>query len=269
MEYASGFSSEQCPEGIVAVSTNTLRILALEKLDAVFNQISFPLEYTPRKFVIHKETANLIVLETEHNAYTEETKKLRRLQMAEEMREAAGEEEQELAKEMADAFLNEDLPESVFSAPKAGHGMWASTIKIMDPVKGTIYKHIRLEQNEAATSLCLIKFHNQPEHQWFLVVGVAKDMQLNPRLCNTCFLDTYTVDQKCCELKLVHRTPVDEIPAALCPYNGRLLAGVGRMLRMYDLGKKKLLRKCENKVGGFCNFVGRVNVMGCAFINEL
>ena len=50
LEYAAGFSSEQCPEGIVAISTNTLRILALEKLGAVFNQVAFPLEYTPRKF---------------------------------------------------------------------------------------------------------------------------------------------------------------------------------------------------------------------------
>lgn len=41
LEYASGFSSEQCPEGIVAISTNTLRILALEKLGAIFNQVYF------------------------------------------------------------------------------------------------------------------------------------------------------------------------------------------------------------------------------------
>lgn len=120
--------------GIVAISTNTLRILALEKLGAVFNQVSFPLEYTPRQFVVHPETSNILILETEHNAYTEETKKQRRQQMAEEMREAAGEEEQELAREMADAFLNEDLPENIFSAPKAGHGMWASTVRLMDPV---------------------------------------------------------------------------------------------------------------------------------------
>ena len=39
LEYASGFSSEQCPEGIVAIAANTLRILALEKLGAVFNQV--------------------------------------------------------------------------------------------------------------------------------------------------------------------------------------------------------------------------------------
>ena len=46
-------------------------------------QISFPLEYTPRKFVVHAETAKIILIETEHNAYTEETKKQRRVQMAE------------------------------------------------------------------------------------------------------------------------------------------------------------------------------------------
>lgn len=71
-------STEQCAEGIVAISTNTLRILALEKLGAVFNQISIPLEFTPRRFVIHPETSHIIVAETEHNAYTDETKKQRR-----------------------------------------------------------------------------------------------------------------------------------------------------------------------------------------------
>nr|CAH7759750.1 unnamed protein product [Callosobruchus chinensis] len=247
LEYASGFSSEQCPEGIVAISTNTLRILALEKLGAVFNQVSFPLEYTPRKFIIHPETRNLIMLETEHNAYTEETKEQRRLQMAKEMKEAAGEDEQELAKEMAEAFLNENLPENIFSAPKAGHNMWASIVRIMDPVEGTTYNQIRLEQNEAAMSLALVKFHGQPEHQWFLIVGVAKDFQLNPRLCTVGFLDTYKVDSLGRNLELLHRTVVDEVPNALCGYNGRLLAGVGKMLRLYDMGKKKLLRKCENK----------------------
>lgn len=107
----------------------------------------------------------------------------------------------------------------------------------------------RLEQNEAAMSIALVKFHNQPDHQLFLIVGIAKDFQLNPRQCQAGFLDTYKVDPSCKEFELVHRTSVDEVPYAVCSYNGRLLAGVGRMLRLYDLGKKKLLRKCENKVG--------------------
>lgn len=96
LEYAAGFSSEQCPEGIVAISTNTLRILALEKLGAVFNQAAYPLDFTPRKFVLHPESASLVIIETDHNAYTDETKHSRKLQMAEEMREAAGEDEQVL-----------------------------------------------------------------------------------------------------------------------------------------------------------------------------
>ena len=59
------------------------RILALEKLGAVFNQVSMPLNLTPRKFVIHPESNNLVVIETDHNAYTEETKSQRKQQMAE------------------------------------------------------------------------------------------------------------------------------------------------------------------------------------------
>ena len=48
-------------------------------------------------------------------------------------------------------------------------------------------------------------------------------------------------------LELIHKTPVEDAPYAICAYQGRVLAGVGRLLRLYDMGKKKLLRKCENK----------------------
>jgi splicing factor 3B subunit 3 len=59
------------------------RILALEKLGVVFNQVSTPLQYTPRRFVIHHKSNNLVVIETDHNAYTEDTKQQRKQQMAE------------------------------------------------------------------------------------------------------------------------------------------------------------------------------------------
>ena len=32
LEYACSFSSEKCPEGIVAISGNTLRIISIERL---------------------------------------------------------------------------------------------------------------------------------------------------------------------------------------------------------------------------------------------
>ena len=77
------------------------------------------------------------------------------LSSLQEMIEAAGEEEQQLASEMANAFLDENLPEDVFGSPKAGSGMWASVIRIVNPIlQRTVFK-LSLEQNEAAFRLKL------------------------------------------------------------------------------------------------------------------
>ncbi|KAG0729789.1 Splicing factor 3B subunit 3 [Chionoecetes opilio] len=248
LEYAAGFSSEQCPEGIVAISTNTLRILALEKLGAVFNQVSHPLDYTPRKFVIHPESGHLLLIETDHNAYTEDTKRQRKMQMAEELREAAGEEGAEFAERMDEALLSEDLPDAVFGAAKAGPGMWASLVRVIEPIQGKTLHTIHLEQNEAAFSIGLVKFANQPDmEQQFVLVGTARDYQLSPRSVECGYIYCYRVAADCTTLELVHRTEVEDVPTAICAYSGRVLIGVGRLLRIYDLGKKKLLRKCENK----------------------
>lgn len=247
LEYASGFSSEQCSEGIVAISTNTLRILALEKLGAVFNQVAFPLQHTPRAFVIHPDTGRMLIAETDHNAYTEDTKNARKEQMAEEMRSAAGDEERELAREMANAFINEVLPEDIFSAPKAGLGLWASQIRCLDAMHGQTMFTVPLTQNEAIMSMALLKFSIAADGRYYLAVGIAKDLQLNPRISQGGCIDIYKIDPTCSSLEFQHRTEIDEIPGALCGFQGRLLAGCGRMLRIYDLGKKKMLRKCENK----------------------
>ena len=48
--------------------------------------------------------------------------------------------------------------------------------------------------------------------------------------------------------RLIFNTEVDDVPLALLAFQGRLVAGVGKALRIYDIGKKKLLRKVENKV---------------------
>ena len=61
----------------------TLRILALEKLGAVFNQISTPLKYTPRKFAVDPSGGSLVIIETDHNALTESSKQERKQKIAE------------------------------------------------------------------------------------------------------------------------------------------------------------------------------------------
>ena len=93
--------------------------------------------------------------------------------MAEEMREAAGEDEQELANEMAAVFLDENLPENVFGAPKAGSGNWASCIRIMDPIRGKSVQKIKLDQNEAAMRYNLL-FFSKPSVQTYIFCDVIR-----------------------------------------------------------------------------------------------
>jgi hypothetical protein len=50
------------------------------------------------------------------------------------------------------------------------------------------------------------------------------------------------------QLEFLHSTAVEDVPTAIHSYQGKVLIGVGKTLRMYDFGKKKLLKKCENKV---------------------
>ncbi|XP_031565334.1 splicing factor 3B subunit 3-like [Actinia tenebrosa] len=262
LEHASGFASEQCPEGIVAISSNTLRILALEKLGAVFNQVATPLRYTPRKFVIHSPSSSLIIIETDHNAYTDTSKDEKKQQLAEERVEMAGDEEKEMAAQMAAEFLNEDLSEQQFGSPKAGNGMWASVMRVLDPIKGETMDLVQLEQNEAVISVCVLSFSCRPEES-FVIVGTAKDMTLNPRSCAAGYLHAYRMVEQpdgTYKLEFQHKTEVDDIPGALEPFQGRLLVGIGRLLRVYDLGKKKMLRKCENKK--LPNFIVEIKSMG-------
>lgn len=80
------------------------------------------------------------------------------------MQEAAEENEQELAREMAEAFLTEDLPEKIFGAPKAGPGMWASLVRILDPRTGHTEAISRFEQNEAVFRWGIIFIINISTH---------------------------------------------------------------------------------------------------------
>ena len=47
---------------------------------------------------------------------------------------------------------------------------------------------------------------------------------------------------------MILQTETNDVPLAVLAFQGRLVAGVGKSLRLYDMGKKKLLRKVENKV---------------------
>lgn len=109
----------------------------------------------------------------------------------------------------------------------------------------TIFK-LDLENNEAAFSVAIVAFHTTKD-ELHLVVGSGQDTTLAPRTCTTGYLTTYKILEDGRSLELLHKTETDDVPTALIAFQGRLVAGVGKALRVYDLGKKKLLRKAENK----------------------
>ncbi len=225
LDFAASFASKQCAEGLVCVSGSTLEILRVENLSQPFASTSVPLSYTPRQLATVPGMSRLIILETEHNAYSELEK-------------------QTFYQRVGASYVNEydcgaPIPET--------QDKWASCIRVVDATTLQTLERLELADNEAAFSICTCRFHDKGDES-FVVIGTAKNLKIHPRSCSQGFISVFRfVEGR--SLQLLHRTEVDEVPGALCEFDGRLAAGIGRSLRVYDLGKKKLLRKCENKVG--------------------
>jgi len=251
LEYAANFSSEPVPEGIVAISTNTLRIIILEKLGGMFNQSDpIPLLHTPRKFVIHPQANLLVVLETDHNSAS----------LAETAQYQWGNGEAKIDAKFATGVIAPAEGEEVISGEaRPGPGRWASCIRLVDPVESRTLDLLEITGNEAAFSICTCVFHDKGG-EVFVVVGTGYNVMWYPnRTSHGGFIHVYRVTETN-QLQYLHKTPVEGIPYSLCPFQGRLLAGIGNTLRIYDLGRAKLLRKCENK--SFPNFITNIHTQG-------
>ena len=136
------------------------------------------------------------------------------------------------------------LPPENFGYPRA-QGHWASCIHVVDPVSTkSCLQQIDLEENEAAVSIAAVSFASQDD-ETFLVVGTGKDIAVAPRTFSAAFIYVYRFLEDGKELELIHKTKVEQPPQSLLAFQGRLLAGIGNEIRIYDLGLKQLLRKCQ------------------------
>jgi splicing factor 3B subunit 3 len=206
------------------------RIFSIEKLGDNLIQKSIPLTYTPRRLVKHPDQPFFYTIESENNTLPPELRK--------KLLEAPG-------------VANGDakvLPPEDFGYPR-GRGRWASCISIVDPVgeEPSVIQRIDLEGNEAAVSAAVVSFASQ-EGESFLIVGTGKDMVLNPRQFSEGYIHVYRFHEGGRDLEFIHKTKVEEPPMALLPFQGRLAAGIGKTLRIYDLGLKQLLRKAQADV---------------------
>ncbi|KAG6958278.1 hypothetical protein JG688_00010582 [Phytophthora aleatoria] len=238
LSYASSFNSEQCPGGIVALTNEGMKILTVDQLGDTFNQQKCNLRYTPRKAVVHSPSRRLVVIESDHNEYGAAFKRQHGLQIPD--IRSANELEDEAEDEINDALL---FPRGPVPAEK---DKWASCVRIVDPASCQTVVCEELDVDERARSIATCVFHDRGGEA-FIIVGTVKKMQLHPQKAPAGgYLRVYRVVEGM-QLVLVHTTEIDDIPYAMCEFQGRLLVSVGRALRIYDLGKKKMLRKCENR----------------------
>lgn len=257
LEYVSDFSSATCPAGLVAVAGNTLRIVYIENLGAMYNQTAIPLRYTPRK-MCRMGASDMVIIETDHNEFNlaERAEVEKRYAAAlsgtssgESMDVSSDGATEQKSASGAEGEGEEEEEEEGTVLPVRGplpatEGRWASCVRVLDVASGNTKCVIELPANEAAFSVCTCKFPQHSE-ETFIVVGTAKDLTLHPKKWSMCYLHVYRLLGD--SLQLLHRTEIEDIPMSMIEFQGRLLVGIGRCLRMYDLGKRKLLKKCENR----------------------
>jgi len=261
LEYAATLNSEAVPEGIVAISGSSLKILTIDRLGATFNQSEIPLLHTPRHFIPFPETSNLVIIESDHNAAppspdTDDKSSVPSIKQEEDGNMAV--ENPDEPQENAEEEESTPFEKTMLAEIKPGRGKWASCVRLVSPRDNGTLDLVHLDGNEAAISLCTCVFKERG-NEVLLIVGTAQDLIVKPRSYKGGMIHVYrVVDGK--QLVLVHKTPVEVPPSALHPFQGRLLVGAGNLLRIYDIGKKKLLKKCEYK--SLPNAINKIDTQG-------
>ena len=99
-------------------------------------------------------------------------------------------------------------------------------------------------RNEAALCCTSVRFVSRGGES-LLAVGTVTGMTMLPLNQKESHVLLYRVLNGE-RLQLLHRTKVDDGPVlAMAHFQGRLLVGIGKSLRLYEMGKRQLLRKCE------------------------
>ncbi|KAL9189044.1 hypothetical protein ACHAXT_011534 [Thalassiosira profunda] len=281
LDHGCAFSSGAVGEGLVATAGNTLRILSVEEEgsgddgiedDEAFHSHHVGLRYTPRQMCLlsakggeSRRKVVLAIVESDANDLGEEEKKAMGFDAAGRAKAGAarkakgGDEDMDMdvdsdEEEKKDGDDEEDDEEDDDDATRqtpirgpvpAAPGRWGSCVRLVDPASGcTTLDVLELNRNEAALCCAAVRFHSRGGES-LLAVGTVTGMTMHPLAFRESHVALYRVVNGE-RLQLLHRTRVEDGPVlALVHFQGRLLVGVGATLRLYEMGKRQLLKKCE------------------------
>lgn len=211
----SFFSEDIGVESVVGIHNNTLSIFTLGLEESGLTSTSdfvisaVKLRYTPRKQVALGDL--IVVMESEFNVKS--------------------------------PFIGtEDVDEDYYDAFgfERQSGSWASCIQVVDAEN--VLQTFEFENNESAVTLGTAVFNGKPH----LIVSTSKDVTFSPSGCSANYLYTFKVVDR--QLVLLHKTTLDAQASALEAFGGKLVVAVNSQIRMYELGKKQLLRKSTSTI---------------------
>lgn len=297
LDHGCSFRSESVRESIIATAGKTLRILSVDATgmgggnDESFNTNKVELRYTPRQMTLinaspggnagDEQKLLLVVVESDCNEFGWDEKKAMgfdatgagkgvkgggvkgddEMDMDEESDDEAEKKTNELGDEEEEDDDDREARKTPIRGPvPPGPGHWGSCIRLLDPGNNcSSLDCIEMARNEAAFCCSSVRFHSKGGEP-LLAVGTVTGMTTHPLMQQTSHVVLYRIVNGD-RFQLLHRTAIDEGPVlSLAHFQGRLLVGVGKSLRLYEMGKRQLLRKCELR--GLPTFVKVIQTVG-------
>jgi len=252
--------------------------------DEIFNAQKIELRYTPRHMCLlstgggnvgvpslmppEKRKLVLAIVESDHNDYGLEEKKAMGFDSSgmgnggkqtnkdkndeDEMDIDSDGEDENDSKEKSknDDELNADGETELRTTPIRGpyppsQGYWSSCVRLVDPSNGCeTLDCIEMGRNEAALCCASVRFHSRGGEA-LLAVSTVTGMTLHPLKQTMNHIALYRIVNGE-RLQLLHRTEIEDGPVlALAHFQGRLLVGAGNTLKLFEMGKRQLLKKGE------------------------
>lgn len=135
-------------------------------------------------------------------------------------------------------------------------GLWASCLQIVNFDASEISRTHEFKHNECLHSVCLAKIKNEE----YLIVGTTQDLTFSPPSSNGGLMYTFKIRRGLSnipDIEFLHSTKVDSLPTSICVFNEKILVGLGSQLRLYEMGRKQLLRKSTSKF----EYLKRINLI--------
>ena len=267
LEHAAPFRSEQCPEGMVASLREHAAGPGCRAPRESFNAASEKLRYTPRELTVHPDLRTIAIVEADQSCVPFARRegpegpggragsRPRRRGRKPRRRYGRRRRRRRLGRRVgADPPLSSSgrrRPPRRVGVVRARGG---SAFAPREPDEAD--RRARLERSRAVRVSRVL-----PRGRRAVPGGrVRGRAHLRARAIARAGSSRCTNTTPTAGIALTHKTPVDGCPGAVCAFKGRLLAGVGSALRVYEFGKKKLLRKAE--CGGPPRFVTTVHAAG-------